>query len=196
MAERQSTKADWMEGDRRPIPDPTLRTTEALLREIASLRELVFTRLDGMDKAVQLLQDTVNKSPSIAELYAKHEQMFVNIQTQFKERDVRAEQTKTEGKVSIDAALQAAKEAVSEQNKSNGLAISKSEASTTKQIDQIGVTIETLENSMDGKISDVKERLTLIEGRTKGIGDSWGFVVGFVGIISAIGAIIALILKH
>ena len=179
-----------------PVPDPTQRTTENLVREIEALKELVFTRLDGMDKAITLLQATLDQSPSIAEMYSKHEQMFVNIETQFKERDVRAEQTKTEGKVSIDAALQAAKEAVSEQNKSNGLAILKSETSTTKQIDQIGATISTLENSMDSKISDVKERLTLIEGRTKGIGDSWGFVVGFVGIISAIGAIIALILKH
>ena len=43
--------------------------------------------------------------------------------------------------VAVDAALQAAKEAVGEQNKSNALAIAKSEATFTKQIDQIGVLI-------------------------------------------------------
>lgn len=37
-----------MEGDSRPIPDPTILTTEQLHREIGALRELVETRLDGL----------------------------------------------------------------------------------------------------------------------------------------------------
>jgi hypothetical protein len=186
----------WREGDRRPIPDPTVYTTQQLDRALAAVRELYDVRLAAMDKAVALLQATVDKSPSVAEMYAKHEQMFANIQTQFQERDIRTEQTARDSKVAVDAALQAAKEAVGEQNKSSALAIAKSEASTTKQIDQIGVTIATMEKGFDDKIGDMKDRLTLIEGHTKGIGDSWGFVIGFVGIISAVAAIIALILKH
>jgi hypothetical protein len=186
----------YFDGDRRPIPDPTTLTTQQLLREILAVRELFETRLDGMDKAVALLQATLNKSPSIAEMYAKHEQMFDNIQTQFQERDTRTDQTAKDNKVAVDAALQAAKEAVGEQNKSSQLAIAKSESATTKQIDAIGELIANGQKGLDDKIDDMKTRLTLIEGRTRGIGDSWGFVVGLVGVMAAVGAIIALVLKH
>jgi len=172
-------------GDWRPIPDPTLLTTQALLREIGGVRELYDSRLAAMDKAVALIQATVDKSPSIAELYAKYEEKFRGVQIQFDQRDI-----------AVQAALQTAKEAVGEQNKSNQLAIAKSEASTIKQADQIGINIAALEKSMDDKFDDVKTRLTLIEGRSRGIGDSWGFVVGLVGLISAVAAIIALVLKH
>lgn len=58
-----------------PNPDPTERTVEQLLREIATSREIVEgigqgtrevleTRLAGMDKAIELLQQTTNKIPA------------------------------------------------------------------------------------------------------------------------------------
>jgi hypothetical protein len=181
--------------DFRPIPDPTILTTQQLLREIASVREILESRLNGMDRAIDLLQSQVDKSPSIGEMYAKHEEKFHSIQTQFSERDTRTDQTSKDSKVAVDAALQAAKEAVGEQNKSSALAIAKSEASTTKQIDQISVIINSLAKGMDDKIDDIKTRITSMEGHTRGIGDGWGYLVGVIGILSAAASLITLLIK-
>jgi predicted component of type VI protein secretion system len=37
-----------------PVPDPTKLTTEQLRRELATLREIIETRLDGMDRATEV----------------------------------------------------------------------------------------------------------------------------------------------
>jgi hypothetical protein len=179
-----------------PVPDPTLLTTQQLHRELTSLRELIETRLEGYDKAITLLQSTLDKSPSIAEMYASHGEKFHSIQTQFTERDIRTEQTARDSKVAVDAALQAAKEAVGEQNKSSALAIAKSETSTTKQIDQISVLIDNTRKSFDDKIDDIKQRLTSMEGMRKGGSDVWAYVFGIAGFLTGIASILALILKH
>ena len=163
-------------GDLRPIPDPTVLTTAALTREVASLKELMFTRLDAMDKAVDLLgeipTDTDKQIGHLKELFTSKldvvDERFDSVQTQFIERDTRAEQTSRDSKVAVDAALQAAKEAVAEQNKSSALAIAKSETATTKQIDQLGVQISTATNQLKENIDDVKDRLTRIEGEGRG----------------------------
>jgi Fe2+ transport system protein B len=188
-----------------PNPDPTIRTQENLLREIATATELVEaridglksvleTRLNGMDKAIELVQKQTDKFPSqvldgIKQLQSLHEEKFRSIETQFLERDTRTEQTSRDSKVAVDAALQAAKEAVGEQNKSNALAIAKSEATFTKQIDQIGVLISTLQKGLDDKIDDIKGRLGTIESTRKGMGDLWGILVGLAGLAIALAAI-------
>jgi hypothetical protein len=207
-----------------PIPDPTLLTTAALTREIASLKELVSTRLDAMDKAQALFEANLNRVPSetdkaiahlqslhetrieaakqvletrldgmdtaikliqalsdklplridekINSLHGVHDEKFNSIQTQFRERDVRTEQSSKDSKVAVDAALQAAKEAVGEQNKSSALAIAKSEASTTKQIDQLGQLIQSGATAVNDKFTDVKDRVTRLEGSSEGKGAS------------------------
>lgn len=99
-----------------------------------------------------------------AHLQALHGERFHSISTQFIERDVRTEQTSRDSKVAVDAALQAAKEAVGEQNRSSALAIAKSEAATVKQIDQQGLLIQTATGALNDKIEDIKDRLTRIEG--------------------------------
>jgi len=131
-----------------------------------------------------------------------------NIQTQFKERDTRVEQTAKASKEALDAALQAAKEAVGEQNKSNSVSIAKSEATTLKQIDGLAGSITALATTLNDKIDDLKERLTVIEGRASGdietraagrerSNDVLGWVFGAFGILTAIAtAIGALAVWH
>lgn len=193
-----------------PVPDPTVLTTAALLREIANTRELLDTRtasvretletrIAGMDKAIVLLQQSSDKMPAfirgeVTQLQSLHEEKFSSIQMQFKERDTRTEQTSRDNKVAVDAALQAAKEMVGEQNKSNLLANAKQEAAFTKQIDQIGTLLQTMTKSFDDKIGDMKDRLTSIEGRssgkTEGIGLVGALVLGGVAILgAALGAV-------
>jgi hypothetical protein len=171
-----------------PVPDPTVLTTQAtdaakdqLRREIQCLREIIETRLDAIDRATVLLQTYQGGMPKLMQEAVVHaqtlmderlrtqEEKFRSIQIQFTERDTRAEQTSRDSKVAVDAALQAAKEAVGAQNASSALAIAKSEAATMKQIDQLGTLFQTGMGSLDSKISDLKDRLTLIEGRTAGM---------------------------
>lgn len=226
-------------GDLVPRPDPSLLTTRQLQREVFGLRELletrlagvdathrfvreiIETRLNGMDKAIELLQDTADKFPAridekITALREVHEQRFdakfdthlekfSSIQTQFRERDVRAEQSSKDSKVAVDAALQAAKEAVGEQNKSSALAIAKSETATVKQLEQLYALIASMTKGFDDKIGDVKDRLTRIEGKGEGsattrqtqqssssyvvaiIGMVVGLVIGAVGLMMRLG---------
>jgi hypothetical protein len=182
--------------------DPTWLTTKQLLRELSLLKDIIFTRLDGMDRAIVLNNDNVNRVPNdvdravthlksliegrinaidkatellpnqvsekINALEAVHNERFTSIQLQFKERDVRTEQSTRDSKTAVDAALQAAKEAVNEQNKSSSLAISKSENTTVKQIDQMGLLIATQAKAFEDKVTDLKERLTRIEGKGEG----------------------------
>jgi hypothetical protein len=178
-----------------PIPDPTRLTTQLVDRTISSLREVLDVRLAEMDKAVMLAAKQVRKIP--ADVAAKQSQMQSDIDRQmlalrefilsqienirevntqkleavnsrFLERDIRTEQAAQEGRMSLAAALAAAKEAVSEQNKANVQAIGKSEIATQKQIDAMGLLMTTNNKSLEDKIADLKSRLDRGEGRNTG----------------------------
>jgi hypothetical protein len=47
-----------------PIPDPSLLTTEQLRRELSALRDSIETRLDGMDKATDMINVQINRTPA------------------------------------------------------------------------------------------------------------------------------------
>src|SRR5271163_46358 len=101
--------------DRRPVPDPTLLTTQQLLRELSTLRELIFTRLDAMDRATSLLSETVNRTPTVVQTEISHVreltgERFTAIDQQFRERDIRTEKADKASKEALDAALLSAKE--------------------------------------------------------------------------------------
>jgi len=192
-----------------PRPDPTLLTTQQLLRELASLERVFGTRLDGMDKANSVLAETVNRTPTaiqtaIANLQAVYDERFNSvhqqsidegknyegqfnsikqelenrgntfdvrfsgIQQQFAERDVRTEQAATASASALAAALQAAKEAVFEQSQAAGRAAEKTELSFTKQIDQIGLRIDTVIKGYDDRLTELKERIDRGEGNSAG----------------------------
>jgi hypothetical protein len=195
-----------------PVPDPTILTTQQLLREILATRELleakiagnhdmIDMRLHGIDVGIGQLWTVNDTTPrqvdvKIDMLRHLHDEKFRSIEIQFRERDARFEQSNRDGKTAIDAALQAAKEAVGEQNKSAALAIAKSETATIKQIDAQAALIQTASRATDGKIEDIKERLSRIEQSVeKGIGRSQGagLVAGGMGqVIAAIAAIAAI----
>lgn len=202
--------------DLTPRPDPTrltteqLNRTEAALREFIvqtqrSLREIIETRLDGNDQAIELLQAAANTFPQridekilalksvhderFAAVTASTTEKFASIQTQFSERDVRTEQAAGAVKIAVDAALQAQKEAAGEQNRSNALAQSKSETAFTKQIDQMSLLLQTMTKAFDDKLGDVKDRLTRIEGGASGMSAMWGYVIGAAGLAMGLYAV-------
>lgn len=160
--------------DVRPVPDPTSLTTLQIDTAIKALREIIETRLAGMDRAIHLAESDQSVFPNridekISAVAGILEERFRSIGVQFHERDVREERTSRDGKLAIDAALQAAKEAVNAQNTSSAMAIAKSEAAAIKQIDQQGATIQSIKAALDDKIGDLKDRMLIFEGRGFGV---------------------------
>jgi hypothetical protein len=188
-------------------PDPSLLTTQQLQRENAALKELIFSkldaitsRLDAADKAVQLLHEDVTRVPTDVDKAVSHLRELVfqkldtnydGVQLQFKERDIRVDQTAKDNKVAVDAALSAAKEAVGEQNKSSALAIAKQEATFNKQLEQLTLLVNTVTGGLVDKFNDLKAVVSTILGHNNGIGDSWGFAIGAIG---AVGVLVSVVL--
>ena len=59
-------------GDWRPVPDPTALTTDQLRRELSALREIITARLDGYDRATEVLSETVNRTPTVIQTEISH----------------------------------------------------------------------------------------------------------------------------
>jgi len=169
-----------------PVPDPTALTTAQLRQEITALRELMESKITAVaDQSVartEKLEQTV-------------EEIFKRIEVQFTERDKSTGQLALANSTAIAAALQAAEKAVSAQNASNTIAIAKSESSTVESIRQLQTLFKTAIDAMNDKINDVKSRLDKGEGHSKGIGDSWGVIVGAAIIGGLIVGVIELLMK-
>ena len=169
-------------------------------------------RITSVDHGLDRIRLLVDREPEtttqlVNNLKSIHEEKLSSIQVQFIERDVRTEQTSRDSKVAVDAALQAAKEAVEKQNASSALAIAKSESATTKQIDTQGILITTATTSlneridaasatMNSKIDDLKDRLNRMEGGQTGGHQVWGYIIGIAGTMVALIALLFNLLRH
>ena len=159
-----------------PNPDPSLLTTQNVREGLANLKELISARLDAMDGATNLRLEMFKGLPEdierrIAHLREVQDEKFHTIDNQFKERDVRTTQASGAADDALKAALQAAKELVGAQGEASAAAAVKSETSFTKQIDQIGTIIQTLEKALDARITELKERIDRGEGSSSGAVD-------------------------
>lgn len=119
----------------RPDPDPTVRTTEALLREVANQSEifdgkirLVESVIEGIkstfnarlaanDQAVNLLQAARDKFPdhvvnAITQLQSLHQEKFNSVEKQIAQLDALYEKVSQAAKEAINAAMQAAEKAI------------------------------------------------------------------------------------
>jgi len=156
-------------------PDPTVLTTQQLERGLDAERDYVKgevrvleQRLTAMDIATELLSATVTRVPTevqtaVGNLRDLHSERFQSIATQFAERDTRQERESRDNKVAVDAAFAAQKEAASEQNKSNTLAIDKSERATAETLAKQADLFKSKTDALDTQIADLKERLTIVE---------------------------------
>lgn len=211
----RSTDQD-LHGDRDrglvPIPDPTLLTTAQLDRAISNLDARLTTRLDGMDKAAELLHADFTRVPTevdrqishlrdllmgeISKLRAETAEVFKRIEVQFIERDKRTEQLALASSTAIAAALQAAKEAVGAQNTSNSIAIAKSEQSTAESLRQLQALFTNDSRATNAKVDDLKSRLDKGEGGTiqtkevrRDSRDNMGLIVAIAAAAIALGAL-------
>ncbi len=113
-----------------------------------------------------------------------------SVNERFQLGDVQTEKAARDVKSAVDAAFAAAKEAVGEQNKSNALSIAKSEVATTKQIDQLAENARVSAKNADDKISDLKDRLVAMEGKSTGSNQALGWGIGAAGVLIAIIAVL------
>lgn len=186
-----------------PRPDPTTLTTQQLEKAIASVREILETRLDAYDKAIQLLEAEKEKLPSliaesVAHLKTWHNEKFEGVAQRFTSLETQTDKIAALNQTAIAAALLAAKELVGIQNTSNTNAIDKSSAAFTKQIENIVELIRTNTKSTDDKYNDLKDRLTALESSKKGTNEGIGMIgsimLGVVSLIAVLVAIAALII--
>jgi uncharacterized protein YoxC len=188
----------------KPVPDPTSLTTAQLDRAIESERDYVNAqldvlreRLDGIDRATRLLNETVNRVPTdvqkeVAHLRELSDEKFDSIAKQFRERDSRSERESRDNKVAVDAAFAAQKEAAAEQNKSNTLAITKSEVATSETISKLAELFKTETKGLADKLADLRRDIDRIENRKVGAVDTVntqrlniGALVGMSGFVLA-----------
>src|SRR5665647_3162389 len=129
-----------------PVPDPTVLTTRQLLREIeilrsaiddkvevsqreaAALKELLFVRIDAMERATALRSRAIDDLPAdnarqIGHLRELMDERFVSIGVQFEERDTRSEREARDNKLAVLTAFAAQEKRAVAQNESNALAI-------------------------------------------------------------------------
>jgi hypothetical protein len=161
------------------LPSKTI-TSEAFSRGLASERDYADGQLDairerlrGIDIATIVLNDTVNRVPTdvqkeVSVLRELSDVKFASVETQFKERDTRQVRESRDNEVAVNAAFAAQKEAASEQNKSNSLAISKSESSTAETLNKLAELFKTTTDSLSDKIDDVKARVDRSEAKVIG----------------------------
>lgn len=159
-----------------PRPDPTALTTEALIREIAHLRELMETEIEGLGDACETT-------------FAHIEQ---RLERQFRDRDLL-----------VDAAFAASKEAVAAALASSKEAVAKSESTFNKQLDEMKLTMAAANKGIEDQIGAVKDRVNTIESVTRGMekkGEGIGTMVTLalsaIGILVAIAAVIVVIIVN
>ena len=147
----------------RPVPDPTELTDKAIARVERSLTQYVDgelkardERLSGIDEATKLRLAVVEAIPNqIGTAVGSLEKLMDN-KFEAAER-LRVEQKK-DTKDAVDAALNAAKEAVKEQTASSEKSITKSELATGAQIKQLQVTFATAFEGLRRSLDDLKDR--------------------------------------
>lgn len=160
--------------------DPTAMTMAQIQREVQALEKLFTQRLSATDEAIKVAHENLVRVPTevdkaighlnevMLERFGTVNEKFASVATQFAERDIRTEQTSRDSKVAVDAALQAAKEAVGKQQEASDRANTKAELSFTKQFDQISAVIIAAKSNSDDKIGDLKDRVQGLESEKRG----------------------------
>lgn len=164
----------------KPDPDPTLLTTESLLREINHLKELTDEKLKTQSVRTDSIENRLNHkyvetADDIKNLRDLHEEKFEGL-------DKLGRQAREDNQTRLDAAFKSANDTRD-----------KIEESLTKQIDALNNKTEAANKATNEKIDRLTSRLDTGEGKSKGAGDLWGYLFGLAGVLVAVAA---LFLKH
>ena len=137
-------------------------TNAQLLREIELLRELLFVRLDGVERAQEKFENNLTRVPTdvdraVGQLRELHQEKFDGIAHRFEERDIRLREQGIASDTALRAALQAQKDAAAIQ-----------EANTREQIGQQRVLLDRTTLALSEKVEDLKGRLLTLESTSTG----------------------------
>lgn len=206
--------------DSRPTPDPTVLTTEQLERAVANIKEWISAQLEirdqrfrGIDTATEVLNETVNRTPTQIQTEIHHVRELMNVELKsidgrFVERDERAKLDKDSerlargieretGEKALQAALNAQKESAADTNRSNQASIKKSEDSTKESIDKLERNLLLQLASLASKIEDDRAFLNKLELRINGIEQlkqgGKDSLAGIYAAIAAVGGLLAII---
>jgi VIT1/CCC1 family predicted Fe2+/Mn2+ transporter len=180
MSDRENEPRPRGNGGWRPVPDPTVLTTEQLNKAIEALRDYVNgqfqvrdERLTGIDTATELRLTTIgNPSPEIDQkvghLRELMDEKFDSVGTQFKERDTRSERESRDNKLAVDAAFAAQEKQAVAQQESNTLAINKSEAATAETIKTNQELSKSTTDTLTKSLDEVKLQVSRIESTRQG----------------------------
>lgn len=173
----------------------------ALTADLRGLR----ARLDAMDKASDVAHQDMVRVPTLLDraittAQAVLEEKLKAILSVTTEKFARVDGIFTANALALSAALQAAKEAVAEQQRSNTTAITKSETAVSDQIKQMQINFEVGLRGLNEKIDDIKSRMDKGEGGTAGAGlartegrlDSGLTVTVFQACLTAVAVLVAL----
>src|ERR1022692_1457030 len=136
------------------VPDPSVLTTDIVNLAKEDLRREGEMMKEAGDAVIIALR--VELMGEIKRLEDVENERLLRIDQRFEERDERTDQIAQLGRISLDAALAAAKEAVGEQNKSNALSITKSENSMKEQVNANANQTSTRLDALADKIEDMK----------------------------------------
>ena len=153
--------------ERQSVSDPTQQTTIALARDINALHDIINAEL-------KVLHATIEGHWSL------DVERFKAVELRFNERDLRFSQATTDSSAAITVALATV-------NNAN----TRLEATFSKQIDLVGDRLEKQAGALADRITDLKDRITTIEGNRKGSENVIGWVIGSAGVI--LGIVIAVI---
>jgi hypothetical protein len=159
-----------MPDERPPVPDPTVLTTEQLLREITTLKELMNVTLGGYE-AVCL-------------------EKFASVKDQLGHFERQRIEQKKDTKDAVDAALAAAKEAVKEQTIASQLSIGKSEGSTKEQLGQLSTTFTTAQRASSDALAGLTTRVERIENARTALAEQKTDTRAGTGTLIAVGALV------
>jgi hypothetical protein len=161
------------------VPDPTALTTQALVRSLDTLKELIFARLQAMeqdsarirervmDEADRAKEDSARLQALTQQMFVTQGEKFANLQRQIDDGKQQLVQFGEETNVNLSAALDATTRVATVRNEANQAAISKAEASTIDRIRLIENAANSRDDSLRREIGALKERLDRAESRVE-----------------------------
>jgi acyl-CoA reductase-like NAD-dependent aldehyde dehydrogenase len=156
------------------LADPSVLTTAQLLRVVASERaltdsqlEVLRERLSGMDRATELLNETVNRVPTALQEAISHVRELIDL-----------------GSLSIDKEFAG-----------RDKAIEAALAAQEKQADKSETTTGKLIENLAGQLADLKDRVVRIESIKTGGQQAYAGIyaaVAFAGLV--VGAVVGIVI--
>ncbi len=178
-----------------PVPDPTVLTTQQLERGLQAERDYLearlatlVQRLDSMDLANEVLNETVTRVPTDMQREVGHMRELLQASIEGIERRL------ADNDLRFDHALRAQKELTTQRNKSNTTAIDKSESSIERSMEKLSELFRSGINGISSQVADLKGRVTAIEASKTGATETRSSFYALVGVgISMVLLTIALV---